>query len=846
MPLARFFALSLLLSLCLQKYSYAESEPIKEIKPAQSGYQLGDFIFKPELGLTGVYDDNIFVTRTDKQSDRILIFSPAINITSDWEKHELELFGSADIGRYQDYDTEDYDDFRLGTSGRFDFSEKNNLFGGLSYSEAHESRASPDSFFGIYPTEYSSLDAHAGTLRQFGNFGIRFGGTFQQLDFDNVPTDSGILNNDDRDRDIYGMGLRLTLNKNPALSPFVQAIYDRREYQNKLDDNQFERDSDGYRLAAGVSSSISQTIKSELYVGHLWQHYQDATFSNISKPDFGASVRWLSSPSTLITANVERDITETTLFGASGAIATSYKASMQHRLLPYLIVKSHLALSRYDYQQISREDDYQEAGFGLEYDISPHIYLSGDYRYLHRDSSVDFDRLENSLDYDNHQLFFSINARLYPVRNELDASMSRLWRTANVTAAGPYGFYVGGQLGHNTLATHTSEQRTDGGSDDARYGEAGFAGGVFGGYGWNVKRWYLGLELDADNSNADWYHQKSKSDSRTTSLEKNQSIGASLRAGRALHNNSLLYARVGAVRTDFDAFYTLNDAPQNAYDNDFSLNGLRFGVGVEFDLTEQLFARMDYTVTNYEGKNLVSTGFNEDYSVDDALFNLGVGWRFGAVPKHQLKVDPDSLAGPYAGLQMGYGMTASDLSGLHRDQGLGPYDFNADFADHGFTPGVFAGYAVNWQKLLVAAELEAEVTSLGWEHERDTNGGGGRDFSVEVGETLGAALKVGYILNSGTVIYLKGGPVRTEFTTQWSKGNNQNLDIERKDTLDGIRVGLGAEVPLTKQSFIRLDYTHTDYESYDFVTEHGGGTNRDEMRFDTSTDLFRLGLGIRF
>jgi len=57
---------------------------------------------------------------------------------------------------------------------------------------------------------------------------------------------------------------------------------------------------------------------------------------------------------------------------------------------------------------------------------------------------------------------------------------------------------------------------------------------------------------------------------------------------------------------------------------------------------------------------------------------------------------------------------------------------------------------------------------------------------------------------------------------------------------------MGAEVPLTKTSFIRLDYTHTDYESYDFVTEHGGGSNRDEMRFDTSTDLFRLGLGLRF
>lgn len=810
------------------------------------GFQLGDFVFTPEFGLTGVYDDNIFATPTDKQSDRILVFSPTLNVTSNWETHKLEFFGNARIGRYEDFDTEDYDDFTLGTAGQFDFDSKNNLFAGLSYVKAHESRASPDSFFGRYPTEYNSLDAHAGTVRQLGQIAMRFGGTLQQLDFDNVPTETGTLNNDDRNRDIYGVGLRLTYNKNPIFSPFVQSIYDRRKYQQTPDDNLFNRDSEGHRLAVGFSSSISQTLKSEVYLGHLWQDYEDTAFSTISKPDFGAAIRWLTGRSTQISANIERDITETTLFASPGAVETSYSANLQHQLLPYLLLKSHVGWSKYDYQEIGREDDYLDVGFGLQYDITRYIYLAGDYRYLHRDSSVDFDRLENALDYDSHQIFLSINARLYPVRNALDTSMSSIWNAANVSASGPYGFYVGGQLGFNALATHSNEERIQGGSDDAHFGNTGFAGGLFGGYGWNLNHWYLGLEVDTDNSDADWYHRKNKSESRTSSLERNQSIAASLRAGRALVNNSLLYARVGAVRTAFDAYYKINDAPQNAYNDDVDLDGLRVGVGAEFDVTEQLFARMEYSFTDYEDKKLVSENFNENYAIQESLFHLGIGWRFGAVPKHQLKVEPETLKGPYAGVHMGYGMTTSDLSGLHRDQGMGPYDFNAEFADHGFTPGVFAGYATNWHRFLLALELEGEVTSLDWQHERNTNGGGGRDFSVEVGETFGAAIKLGYILNSGTVIYIKGGPVRTEVTTQWQKGNNRNLDIERKDTLEGIRVGLGAEIPMTRKSFIRLDYTHTNYESYDFLTAHGAGANSDEMSFDTSTNLFRLGLGIRF
>lgn len=837
------FRIIALLSMCCVSSQSLADEPDKQ---THDGLQLGDFLIKPEAQISGVYDDNIFATRTQKQADHILILSPSVSIDSDWVRHELQFFGSADIGRYQDYDTEDYDDFTIGSSGRFDLSDKNNVFGGLSYQQQHESRASPDSFFGRYPTEYSSAQAHLGTVRQYGNMGLRLGGTVEQLDFDDVPTDAAILNNDDRDRDIYGLGLRLSYTKNRAFTPFTQLIYDRRTYQDQRDDNQFERDSDGYRLAAGFNASFSQTLKSEFYLGHIWQQYQDQRFSDLSKPDFGATLRWLSSPSTLISANIERAVTETTLLGASGAMETSYSAQLKHRLLPQLTLQSHLAFSRYDYQGINRDDDYLEAGFGLSYDISPNLFLSADYRYLKRDSNLDFERLENSLDYDSHQLFLTLNARLYPVRDPLRANLARLQRAAHVSASGPVGFYTGAQLGVNSLDTHSSETRSSGGRDAANYGDGDYAGGLFAGYGWNWDRWYLGLELETEQSDAGWSHSKNKSDSRTSSLDKNYSYAAGLRLGRALVNNSLLYLRLGAVRSQFDGFYTINDSPQNAFDEDFSLTGLRYGVGVEFDLGEQLFARLDYSVTNYRDKTLQSADFNEHYDIHESLFNLGIGWRFNKVPTHNNKLAPDTLAGFYAGGQMGYGMTGSDLDGLHRDQGSGPYAFNADFADHGFTPGVFAGYAINWQKLLLALELEAETSSLEWEHQRDSADNGGRDFSVEVGNTLGAAIKLGYILDSGTLLYVKAGTVQTEVTTQWAKGNNRNFDIERDDDIHGLRIGLGAEVPLTQQSFIRLDFSHTNYDSYDFVTEHGGGSNSDAMRFDTTTNLFKLGLGVRF
>nr|WP_305906897.1 outer membrane beta-barrel protein [Methylomarinum sp. Ch1-1]MDP4519608.1 outer membrane beta-barrel protein [Methylomarinum sp. Ch1-1] len=322
------------------------------------------------------------------------------------------------------------------------------------------------------------------------------GGTFQNLDFKDVATDSTPVNHDDRDRDLYGLGLRFSYARDRRLQPFVQFIFDRREYLDTFDDNGFQRDSDGYRTAVGLTSAISNRLRAEVYGGYIWQDFADPRFNAITKPDFGATVRWRATPSTMWSASVDRAVEETTLVNASSAIETRYGADIRHKLLPAVTLKSHLTYSKYDYQQISRSDDYVDAGFGLEYNITRQIYLAGDYRYLHRDSNLGVNEVGSSQDYYRHQFFITLGARLYPINDELVAGLNSLWTGSGASESGPAGFYLGGQYGYNGLATRSFEQRSEGGSDQAGYGDAGMVGGVFAGYGFNWQDWYLGLELE--------------------------------------------------------------------------------------------------------------------------------------------------------------------------------------------------------------------------------------------------------------------------------------------------------------------------------------------------------------
>jgi opacity protein-like surface antigen len=74
------------------------------------------------------------------------------------------------------------------------------------------------------------------------------------------------------------------------------------------------------------------------------------------------------------------------------------------------------------------------------------------------------------------------------------------------------------------------------------------------------------------------------------------------------------------------------------------------------------------------------------------------------------------------------------------------------------------------------------------------------------------------------------------------KGPNAVNDVARDDDIDGFRYGIGAEINLSERVFTRLEYSYTEYGNYVFSTTHG---QSDEMDFDNSEGVFRVGLGVR-
>jgi len=813
----------------------------------QPGLSLGSFRLLPEAGLSLTHDDNIYAEPDGETSDLVTTTSIAAEVRSQWERHTLNLEAGLDDDRYADHSRENVTDYWFGGDGVLDVADRSSVFGGVRYSFDHEDRAEADAlspFVASEPTLYEQLESHLGVAYKRDRVSLRLGGTFTRMDYRDVDSVLGPdINMDDRDRDMSSIGARISIVMQPGISLFTQFATDYRRYEADADDAGFRRDSDGYRAAVGMAWTGRSGLRAEAFTGVMQQEFDDERFHTVSQPYFGLDLSWRMRPDLLLTGFVDRNLEESTIPEVAAYLDTTYGMRAEHQMTSRLSVGAYMAYTDSRFQGIDRTDRLIDAGVSARYFLTRNFYLSGEYRLMNRDSN------EDEANYVRNQFLLGLGLMPGNPREDRGPAFSEDY---SGSASGFAGIYAGAALGAGTLNTITRGARGSG-TDTGSMADAGWSGSVYVGLGFfPVERWYLGIEAEADVTNVDWYHSKAKDDARTATTERTDSYGAALRIGRILDTGTLFYVRGGVARAHFDTAYAQNDPAVSAsgYDDTDAIDGWRFGVGADIPLSGRAFVRLDYSYTDYQTLDvpyLTTSGPEmETFDSREGVFHLGLGMRLGAGGMTPKPASPNIRSGFYAGLQGGHVMPTSRLEGVHRDGSPTTHVFVGDFGGDGGAIGVFAGYGRVFRQFYAGIELEADSVQAKWRHDRETTGGGGRDFSVDQRFAYGASLRAGYLVEGNTLFYLRAGPVFGRFRTQWNKGNNPDAYVDRTDHLTGLRLGVGSEFTLTRNAFLRLDFTHTEYESYRFVTIHGGGANADEMKFDNAESLFRLGLGVRF
>ncbi len=375
---------------------------IEPVVPAGTPYELGPFVVYPEFDATFFTDDNVFYTNTNTVSDHAWVLSPSIWVQSNWAQHALNFYAGLDATKYNTYATEDTDDYLLSGEGRVDMSANTNVYGGMSYAQNHEDRESPDARNGLLPTIYHQFRYYAGLFHQEGPISLRFAGSANRLDYNDVPflTGSGvvnIINNDDRDRWQYTGGMRIGYELSQRVEPYVQIAFDNRNYIYTPDDLGYQKSSTGARWLAGIKWNIPRKLKLDAFAGYLEQDYEDPRFSDLNRPLFGGAMVYAITESTRLSAYVDRTVEETALTQtltpgvvqvASGYLNTFGSIGINHRLSSAWSLRGDASISRAAYQGIERTDDYYGASVGVGFRMTPNLYFDFSYTYRKLDSTA--------------------------------------------------------------------------------------------------------------------------------------------------------------------------------------------------------------------------------------------------------------------------------------------------------------------------------------------------------------------------------------------------------------------------------------------------------------------------
>lgn len=364
------------------------------------GLRAGAFMLFPELSVTEIYDDNVYLDSRGEEADFITVLRPNLRLVSNWNRHALEAELGGALGFYARISDEDYQDIHAKLNGRIDVSALSQIRAGVAFRKLHSERDSPDDTDALRPTEYYSYAATADYSREFGRVKLTLGGEIERLDYlDNEQLGPGgaiEFNNDDRDRlETFGRA-RAAYAFNTGSNVYLESRFGRIDYDAGRDDNlvpanAVDRDSMDYRTVVGIESDLDGIVFGNLYAGYIRRDFDDGDLSTIEGFTVGGNLTWNVTPLTTIAADAGRTISTTTISGASGAIVTEAGVTVDHELLRNVILQFKTRWKESDYDGIDRVDNTVKVGVGADVLLNRNFTLSADYTHAERlsDSSDD-------------------------------------------------------------------------------------------------------------------------------------------------------------------------------------------------------------------------------------------------------------------------------------------------------------------------------------------------------------------------------------------------------------------------------------------------------------------------
>ncbi|MFO1032910.1 MAG: outer membrane beta-barrel protein [Hyphomicrobiales bacterium] len=370
-----------------------------------TGLRLGAFTLLPTLEVNAVADSNVARASSGAKQDVGIGLKPGFALQSNWQRHELTAKASAEMLHY--LDNSDLSSKAANALVHLRLDARRDLTADLETSYALTSEGASDSEVPDTAIGNRTTQTFGGSLAVTHDGGIvavsgRAGATHSI--YSNVAlSGGGTEDNSDRNYTEYELALRGSVSTGSALKPFAEVAYVPRIHDQKIDRNGLARDSNGYRLKAGVTFDDDPVWSGEVAGIYLIRDYDDASLKTTQAPGLSASLVWRPTEIDRVDLTSDVSLGETATAGESATRSWSSGLTVTHAL------RDNLDLSAGVTAEFSRSSGATDTSYGTRlaatWAFNPELAATLAYEGTY------YRPFASSGDYDDHRLLASIILR---------------------------------------------------------------------------------------------------------------------------------------------------------------------------------------------------------------------------------------------------------------------------------------------------------------------------------------------------------------------------------------------------------------------------------------------------
>jgi len=353
------------------------------------GIPLGAFTAFPKIQVDGEYIDNVFAVQTGEDDDIIIRVKPEVSVESGWSRNALRAYARGSFSQYQDFSSEDADDWGVGASGRLDVTRAANIIAGVDAAHLTEPRTSSNTAISAAdPIEFDTVQAFVAGSHISGRLKLSARGDWRSYDYDDgLSLTNAVIDQDSRDREVSSLTGRADYAISPATALFFQVSGNERDYDVASTPLFPARDSSGYEVLLGSNFELGALARGEVAVGYISQEFDNAAYGDIDGFGARAVVEWFPTQLTTVTASGSRTVEDSGIIGSGGYLSSALGLAIDHEILRNVIVGAQLSYSEDEYEGIDRNDDRFGASLSATYLVNRHLGVSLAGSHLEQSSS---------------------------------------------------------------------------------------------------------------------------------------------------------------------------------------------------------------------------------------------------------------------------------------------------------------------------------------------------------------------------------------------------------------------------------------------------------------------------